>query len=117
MFDEPALVLFDEPAGSLDRQASTGDDGVASSHSTRPLAVESDRLAELEKRVGELEEALAARDSFIAVVAHELRNPMTPIIGGIQRLRRMAGATPDLPSDIGTALGKLEWLIDRYIRR
>jgi signal transduction histidine kinase len=38
-------------------------------------------VAELRRRVEELLQAVRARDDFIAIAAHELRNPMTPIIG------------------------------------
>ena len=43
-------------------------------------------LADLQRRNVELMEAVAARDTFIAVAAHELRNPMTPMIGQIELL-------------------------------
>ena len=35
-------------------------------------------LEELQQHNAELTAAVAARDTFIAVAAHELRNPMTP---------------------------------------
>ena len=41
-----------------------------------------------QRRLAALTEAVAARDSFIAVAAHELRNPMTPIIGQLELLLR-----------------------------
>ena len=51
---------------------------------TRPKAHRSDLIVEpqasseeTERRLAELTEAVAARDNFIAVAAHELRNPMT----------------------------------------
>ena len=37
-------------------------------------------------RIEELTEAVAARDTFIAVAAHELRNPMMPILGQLDLL-------------------------------
>jgi two-component system OmpR family sensor kinase len=40
-------------------------------------------LEELQQRIADLVEAVAARDTFIAVAAHELRNPMTPMIGEV----------------------------------
>ena len=43
-------------------------------------------LADLRRRNAELTEAVAARDTFIAVAAHELRNPMTPMIGLVELL-------------------------------
>jgi two-component system, OmpR family, sensor kinase len=64
-----------------------------------------------------LREALAARDAFLAVAAHELRNPMTPIIGGIERLRRMMD-NPDLsPAALKKTAERIEWLMARYVRR
>lgn len=71
----------------------------------------------LRERIVDLEEAVAARDAFIAVVAHELRNPMTPILGGVQRLRRVARRHDGLPKEFDSGLERLEWLIDRYVRR
>ena len=44
--------------------------------------------ARLIAEVARLTEAIEARDTFLAVAAHELRNPMTPIIGRIQILAR-----------------------------
>ena len=37
-------------------------------------------------RVAELTDAVAARDTFIAVAAHELRNPMMPVLGQLDLL-------------------------------
>ena len=36
--------------------------------------------------VAELLKAVRARDEFIAIAAHELRNPMTPMLGNIEHL-------------------------------
>lgn len=88
-----------------------------SSNSTEQIAAGRHRIAELEKRIGELEEAVASRDSFIAVVAHELRNPMTPILGNVQRLRRIADRPPPRSVDLRAGLERLEWLIERYLKR
>ena len=41
---------------------------------------------ELQQRIADLVEAVAARDTFIAVAAHELRNPMTPMMGHVDLL-------------------------------
>src|ERR1700752_2412070 len=38
-------------------------------------------LARLRELVDELRHAVRARDDFLAIAAHELRNPMTPILG------------------------------------
>ena len=72
----------------------------------------------LEARIAELEAELRARDDFLAIAAHELRNPMTPIRGRVElllaRTRRMPGA---VPNEIVQGLERLERLVDAYIRR
>lgn len=45
--------------------------------------------ADLVEEIEKLREAVAVRDAFLAVAAHELRNPMTPIVGRVERLRRL----------------------------
>jgi two-component system OmpR family sensor kinase len=70
-------------------------------------------IAEVER----LTEAVEARDAFLVVAAHELRNPMTPIIGRIQILAR-AARRPDLQIErLVESLDQLEWLITRYLKR
>src|ERR1700685_3047250 len=49
-----------------------------------------DNLAALNQEIAMMREAVSARDAFLAVAAHELRNPMTPIIGRVQILARAA---------------------------
>lgn len=44
-------------------------------------------VEQLRHRIAELIAAVEARDTFIAIAAHELRNPMAPIIGQIELLR------------------------------
>lgn len=69
-----------------------------------------------EQLVEELRAALAARDEFTAVAAHELRNPMTPILAQTQRLvaraRREACST-----ELIASLELLEFSVSHYIRR
>jgi two-component system, OmpR family, sensor kinase len=71
----------------------------------------------LELRVAELMEAVAARDAFLAVASHELRNPMTPILAQVQRLRRLAEASHHPGDEIARGLGRLERLVEHYVRR
>jgi signal transduction histidine kinase len=61
-------------------------------------------------------QAIAARDAFLAIAAHELRNPMTPILAQAQRLRRIAART-DGASEVARGLQRLEKLIEHYVRR
>jgi two-component system, OmpR family, sensor kinase len=73
--------------------------------------------ARLIAEVARLTEAVEARDAFLAVAAHELRNPMTPIIGRIQILAR-AVRRPDFQRErLVQSLEEIEWLITRYLKR
>ncbi|MBZ6076755.1 sensor histidine kinase [Microvirga puerhi] len=71
----------------------------------------------LEREIAALRNSLAARDAFLAVAAHELRNPMTPILAHVQRLRRLTEAPGLAQDDLLRGLGRLEKLIEHYIRR
>jgi signal transduction histidine kinase len=79
--------------------------------------VRNESSTELYEQIAELKEAVAARDAFIAIAAHELRNPMTPIRGQAELLLRRVrrGACP--PDQIEAGLERIEWLIDRYLKR
>jgi two-component system, OmpR family, sensor kinase len=73
--------------------------------------------ARLIAEVARLTEAVEARDAFLAVAAHELRNPMTPIVGRIQILAR-AVRRPDFQVErLVQGLDQIEWLITRYLKR
>ncbi len=72
----------------------------------------------LAARIAELEAELRARDDFLAIAAHELRNPMTPIRGRIELLLARARRSPEtVPKGIVQGLERLERLVDAYIRR
>jgi two-component system OmpR family sensor kinase len=76
------------------------------------------REAALETRVGELEEQLQARDDFLALAAHELRNPMTPISAQVELLLAKAPEnTRSAPAGLVQGLKRLETLVDAYLRR
>jgi signal transduction histidine kinase len=76
----------------------------------------SKREAALEGRIVELEEAVRARDEFIAVAGHELRNPMTPIGGQVEMLLRAARRDP-AAQDLVARIETLDRLIDTYVKR
>lgn len=76
-----------------------------------------DAIDEYQRRIAELEEAVRARDAFIAVAAHELRNPMTPILGQIQLLQRLLKGGNCPPERIQAGLDRIEWLVEKYVRR
>src|SRR5205814_4149722 len=69
-------------------------------------------------RVAELEAELRARDDFLAIAAHELRNPMTPISARLElllaRARHMSGS---VPAGLVHGLELLEELVNAYLRR
>lgn len=72
--------------------------------------------ADKERLIEELRAAVAARDEFIAVAAHELRNPMTPIMGQVQLLLSRARRERVSGSLIG-GLEMLETAVEHYVRR
>ena len=77
-----------------------------------------DREIARETRVAELEAEIRARDDFLAIAAHELRNPMTPIAGRVELLLKLARRASDrVPPEILSGLERLEYLVDAYVRR
>jgi signal transduction histidine kinase/CheY-like chemotaxis protein len=69
--------------------------------STMELATANDALRSaneaLQHRLDELQEAATAdrhKDEFLAMLAHELRTPLAPILSAVQILGRQAGADP-----------------------
>lgn len=66
--------------------------------------------------VEELRAAVAARDNFIAVATHELRNPMTPIVGQVELLLGRARREGASAATI-TGLERLEISVSHYVRR
>jgi len=49
--------------------------------------VDDDALSGRHRQITELTAAVAARDAFISIAAHELHNPMPPIRGQVELLR------------------------------
>lgn len=65
--------------------------------------------------IAALREAVAARDAFLAIAAHELRNPMTPLLGRVQLTRRALEKGDVQKAAAG--LEQVEWLITRFVKR
>ncbi|AWN49402.1 sensor histidine kinase [Methylobacterium terrae] len=81
-----------------------------------PAADPADEVASLRREAASLRRALAERDAFLAGVAHELRNPMTPILGQVERLQ--GAAEREAPGGrVAQGLAQLRWLVERYVRR
>lgn len=76
-----------------------------------------DMAEELRRQIVALTEAVRARDDFIAVAAHELRNPLTPIRAHVDLLlKQVRGGRVD-PARLEAGLDRLRWLIEHYVRR
>lgn len=81
------------------------------------LPVSGPATAALERRVAELEAALAARDTFIAVAAHELRNPITPVIGMVKATLAAAKAGTSTPEQLVRRLELIQQSVTHFWRR
>jgi signal transduction histidine kinase len=68
--------------------------------------------------VAELTQAVRARDAFIAIAAHELRNPMTPLLGYVEHILSVARRPESkCPATIIVALERLANQIAGYVKR
>jgi signal transduction histidine kinase len=74
-----------------------------------------ERLLQAERRIAELEAEVAARDAFMAVVGHEMRNPMVPILLSLDRARRMAAAGDT--ERLRSSLARLEQAVAAFVGR
>jgi signal transduction histidine kinase/CheY-like chemotaxis protein len=84
-------------------------------HAATLTAVLDATRADLERSLGEtsrlnaqLKSADQAKDEFLAMLAHELRNPLSPIVSALDLLRRQGPGAP--------SFGKLLDVIDRQAR-
>ncbi len=76
-------------------------------------------VTKLERHVGELEVALQkissedqAKSDFIAILAHELRNPLSPILSGLELLKSKQHGPPDVLHMMGAHLHTVARLLD-----
>lgn len=67
---------------------------------------------ELKQHVEELEESSAVRARLLAQVAHELRNPLAPLVSGVAMLK----ATSEAPSTSRKTLGMMERQLSQLSR-
>ena len=74
--------------------------------------------ADKDRLIEELREAVRARDEFVAIAAHELRNPMTPIL---MQVHNLAAAARDprrcRPELLAPRLELLEHAVRDFVRR
>jgi two-component system, OmpR family, sensor kinase len=68
-----------------------------------------------EKLIEELREAIRVRDDFLAIATHELRNPLTPILLGLQLIR--AAEKSNDGAKLKQELDRLERQIKHFVAR
>jgi two-component system OmpR family sensor kinase len=69
----------------------------------------------LRARISELEQLLQARDEFLSIAAHELRNPMHSLllqVSAALQIARQQGASP-----LARRLERVQHIVDRYVKR
>jgi two-component system, OmpR family, sensor kinase len=80
--------------------------------------VAASELADLRRQVTELRRAVRARDDFIAIAAHELRNPMTPIVAVADlALAAARNAEDTCPPRVTSLLERMQLLAQDFIQR
>jgi PAS domain S-box-containing protein len=77
---------------------------------TRCFTRDATGFVERERLLAELEEASRAKDEFLAMLGHELRNPLSPIVTALQ-LMRMRGDT-----GTGREQGIIQRQVDHLVR-
>jgi len=80
-------------------------------------ASEDSEVERLRRQNAELAAAVEARDTFIAVAAHELRNPMQPIIGQIELLLNGVTAGRCPPDQVKLRLERVQHAMRHYMKR
>ncbi len=70
-----------------------------------------------QRTIRDLSAAVAARDEFIAMVAHELRNPMGAIVVSASNMMYKAGREQDPPPWLKPRLSALERQTRTFVRR
>ena len=74
--------------------------------------------ADKDRLIEELREAVRARDEFVAIAAHELRNPMTPILMQVHNLLAAArNPRRCRPEVLAPRLELLEHAVREFVRR
>ncbi|HJX29302.1 MAG TPA: histidine kinase dimerization/phospho-acceptor domain-containing protein, partial [Thermoanaerobaculia bacterium] len=74
--------------------------------------------ADNDRLIEELREAVRARDEFVAIAAHELRNPMTPILMQVHNLAAAARSPRRCrPEILAPRLELLEHAVRDFVRR
>jgi two-component system, OmpR family, sensor kinase len=99
------------PSDTSDEASTDSNAGAekASVHNDQTGADSRDQL------IAELRDAVRARDDFLAVAAHELRNPLTPILLSVQLIRGAEQSAGNVRAS--AELDRLERLIKHFVAR
>jgi len=74
-----------------------------------------DTEARLRARIAELEQQLQARDEFLSIAAHELRNPMHSLLLQVSAAVQVAHQQEVQP--LVRRLERVQQIVDRYVKR
>jgi two-component system, OmpR family, sensor kinase len=74
-----------------------------------------DNEARLRARIAELEQQLQARDEFLSIAAHELRNPMHSLLLQVSAAVQVARQQEVQP--LVRRLERVQQIVDRYVKR
>ena len=74
-----------------------------------------DTETRLRARIAELEQALRARDEFLSIAAHELRNPMHSLLLQVSAAVQVARQHGD--ESLHRRLERVQHIVDRYVKR
>jgi two-component system OmpR family sensor kinase len=86
--------------------------------SLQPPPPDDEMLILLQAELDHLRNALQARDDFIAIAAHELRNPMTPLLGlSHLALNAARKATPPVSPSLLSLLERMSLAIQDFVDR
>jgi signal transduction histidine kinase/CheY-like chemotaxis protein len=112
--DEPYRRFLEQVSGHLQlakTRVDQGADRAASERERRSLVEQTD--AEREELLGELQSASRAKDEFLAMLGHELRNPLSPIITALRLMRQKSqGVVPREQQVIERQVNHLTRLVD-----
>lgn len=74
-------------------------------------------ISALQQEVARLRDAVQARNEFISVAAHEMRNPLTSLLMTVQSMRSTTEQQAGTPDQIVTGLVRLDRVVQHYVKR